>query len=569
MPSIGELNPKRLKSKIKKLKTEKKMIKSTLTLSLTAFLVLITFINCQEEKKKRVINFPKTDLAAENLIPKPLKIIPTNNGFALDQFTAIYTSENASGYEEVGEFLAEKIKEKTDLDLQVNVDEIPSLESVIYINQSDSTDLVGPEAYQLYITQDTIILNSNNAEGAFRGIQTLRQIIPETSNDTLAEYSIWTIPTGKIIDNPNFGYRGSMLDVARHFFSVEDVKKYIDLLAYYKYNVLHLHLSDDQGWRIEIKSWPKLTEVGGSTEVGGEAGGFYTQEDYKEIVAYAAQHYMTIVPEIDMPGHTNAASVSYPFLNGNGKTPKLYEGTLVGFSTFDTRKDTVYAFVDDVVREISAITPGPYFHIGGDESHVTKKKDYIHFMDKVVGIVKKYDKTPIGWNELATANVDSTSIAQFWGSKENADMAVGKGMKIIMSPAKKAYLDMQYDTESKHGLHWASYIPVDTAYIWTPETYEGIPLENILGIEAPLWSETISNIAELEYLAFPRAIGYSELSWSTEENRDWENYKVRLANQAPYLDRMNVKYYPSPLIDWKKSKYTYEEIKKEQTTSGH
>ena len=519
-------------------------------------------ISCTEAKKKRVLNFPKTDLSAENLIPRPLKVIPSEKGFALDEFTAIYTSGN-TGYEEVGKFLAKKIKAKTDLDVQVNVPEIPGREGIIYINQSDSMELDAPEAYQIYITPDSVILNSNTAEGAFRGVQTIRQLIPETSIDTLATYPVWGIPTGKIIDNPNFGYRGSMLDVARHFFSVDDVKKYIDLLAYYKYNVLHLHLTDDQGWRIEIKSWPKLTEIGGSTEVGGEAGGFFTQEDYEEIVDYAAKHYMTIVPEVDMPGHTNAASVSYPILNGNGKTPKLYEGTHVGFSTFDTRKDTVYAFIDDVVREISAITPGPYFHIGGDESHVTKKNDYIYFMDKVVDIVKKYDKIPVGWDELATANVDSTSVAQFWGSKENADLAVEKGMKVIMSPAKKAYLDMQYDTESKHGLHWAAYIPTDSAYTWAPEAYEGIPLKNILGVEAPLWSETISDIGELEYLAFPRAIGYSELSWSTQENRDWENFKVRLANQAPYLERMNVQFYRSPLIDWKKTKNTFEEIKKD------
>ncbi|AYN68707.1 beta-N-acetylhexosaminidase [Euzebyella marina] len=525
--------------------------------------VFIAFFSCETEKKKRVLNLPKTDLAMGDMIPMPKKVVATEKAFALDQFTAIYTSENAEGFPEIGTFLAEKIKGKTDLDLPVNVEEVNNREGVIYINLSDSLELDATEAYQLYVTPDSIILNSNTAEGAFRGVQTLRQIIPETSIDTVAEYKVWAIPTGKIIDNPVFEYRGSMLDVARHFFSVEDVKKYIDLLAYYKYNTLHLHLTDDQGWRIEIKSWPKLTEVGGSTEVGGESGGFFTQEDYTEIVNYAADRYIIVVPEVDMPGHTNAASVSYPFLNGNGKKVELYEGTHVGFSTFDTRKDTVYTFIDDVVREISAITPGPYFHMGGDESHVTKKNDYKYFVEKVEKIVKKHGKRMIGWDEIATTDIDSTAIAQFWSSKENADLAIKKGMKIIMSPAKKAYLDMQYDTLSKHGLHWAAYIPTDTAYIWTPEKYEGIPLENILGIEAPLWSETVSNIDEVEYLAFPRAIGYSELSWSTPENRNWENYKVRLANQAPFLDRMDVKYYPSPLIDWKKSKYTYEEIKKD------
>ncbi|MBT8264555.1 MAG: family 20 glycosylhydrolase, partial [Muriicola sp.] len=322
--------------------------------------------------------------------------------------------------------------------------------------------------------------------------------------------------------------------------------------------------TDDQGWRIEIKSWPKLTEIGGSTEVGGEAGGFFTQEDYKDIVAYAAKHYMTIIPEIDMPGHTNAASVSYPILNGNGKTPQLYEGTKVGFSTFDTRKDTVYAFIDDVIREVSEITPGPYIHIGGDESHVTKKPDYNYFVNKVEKIVQKYGKIMIGWDEVANADLDSTSIAQFWADKTNTITAAEKGMKIILSPASKAYLDMEYDTLSEYGLHWAGYIPVDTAYIWSPERYiESIPEELILGVGAPLWSETISNIEELEYLAFPRMIGYSELSWSIEENRDWESFRVRLANQTPYLDRMNVKYYESPRIDWKKSRHKYKEILKD------
>lgn len=526
-------------------------------------LAICALVACQQEKRK-MIEFPETDLTKENMIPMPKEVIPTNKAFGLDQYTAIYTSGNSGDFQEVGAFLADKIKAKTDLNLAVNQSDAGIVDRVIYINQADSSDFDNSEAYQLHIRPDSVILNASTAEGAFRGIQTLRQIIPESSNDTLSEYPIWPIPSGMIKDQPNFEYRGSMLDVSRHFFSVEDVKKYIDLLAYYKINVLHLHLSDDQGWRIEIKSWPKLTEVGGSTEVGGEAGGFFTQEDYKDLVAYAANHHMIIVPEIDMPGHTNAASVSYPFLNGNGKTPKLYEGTKVGFSTFDTRKDTVYSFIDDVVREISAITPGPYFHIGGDESHVTKKNDYNYFVNKVEKIVQKYGKRMIGWDEVVTAEVDSTSIAQLWASEENGRMAIEKNMKVILSPANRAYLDMKYDTLSEYGLHWAAYIPVDTAYIWNPEDYiKGIPREHILGVEAPLWSETISNIDELEYLAFPRVIGYSELSWTTEENRDWENYKVRLANQAPYLDRMNVKYYPSDKIDWAESKYTYKEILKD------
>lgn len=339
-----------------------------------------------------------------------------------------------------------------------------------------------------------------------------------------------------------------MLDVARHFFSVADVKRYIDLLAYYKINVLHLHLADDQGWRIEIKSWPRLTEVGGSTEVGGGPGGFYTQEEFSEIVAYATAHYITIVPEIDMPGHTNAASVSYPFLNGNGKELSLYTGTRVGFSTFDTHKDSVYEFIDDVIREITSLSPGPYFHIGGDESHVTKKDDYIYFMNRVEKIVQQYGKQMIGWDEITTADVDSTSVAQFWNHVENRDRAIHKNMKVIVSLASKAYLDMKYDSSSIHGLNWASHIPVDSAYLWNPEDYA--PQEHLLGIEAPLWSETIENFDQLTYLAFPRILGYAELGWTKAEKRNWAEYKDRLARQVPYLKRMNVNYYASPVIDW-------------------
>ncbi|WP_031427277.1 family 20 glycosylhydrolase [Flavimarina sp. Hel_I_48] len=533
---------------------------------LFAYLALIciplAFFSCKEEKEPRMLNLPKTDLAARDLIPKPAMVNATMTAFPLDRYTAVYTTSSAEDFENVGSFLAEKIKDITRLDLSINEDK-QDQESTIYIKKSDSIPAENKEGYQLKIGKDSIVLSAASAEGAFRGVQTLRQLIPLKSNDTLADYPIWPIASGSIEDAPFFEYRGAMLDVARHFFTLEEVKKYIDLLVYYKYNVLHLHLTDDQGWRIEIKSWPKLTEVGGITEVGDEPGGFYTQEDYKEIVDYAAKNYMMIVPEVDMPGHTNAASVAYPFLNGNGKTPEIYKGTKVGFSTFDTRKDTVYAFIDDVVREITALSPAPYFHIGGDESHATKKADYIYFVNKVEKIVQKYDKQMIGWDEIATADVDSTSISQFWSNAENARKAVDKNLKIIMSPANKAYLDMKYDLESEYGLNWAGYVPVDSAYIWKPEAYENIPLKSVMGIEAPLWSETVSNSNELEYLAFPRAIGFAELNWSKPENRDWENYKVRLGNQAPFLERMDVNYYPSPLIDWKTEKEQNEKIERD------
>ena len=518
--------------------------------SFLTFFISILILSCSQAPKK--IDYPKTDLGKAHLIPKPLKIVPTNSAFGLDTKTAIYTTQTDTDFEKVGQFLASEIASRLNLSIPVNAVGSDTIERIIYINQTEALDSDSPEAYQLYIKNDSVLLNARTAAGAFRGVQTLRQLIPEQSNDTLALQPMWLIPSGKIDDAPNFGYRGAMLDVARHFFTIDEVKRFIDQLAYYKFNALHMHLTDDQGWRLEIKSWPKLTEVGAQTEVGGGSGGFYTQEEFKGLVAYATERHIQIIPEVDMPGHTNAASFSYPILNGNGKKLSNYTGTKVGFSTFDAQKDTTYAFLDDVIREIAIISPSPYFHIGGDESHVTPKKDYIHFIEKVEKIVQKHGKKAIGWNEIAQADISPSTIGQLWNEPESAQKAAEKGSKIILSPAKKIYLDMKYDSLSKYGLHWAGYIPVDVAYNWNPETYlENVPIESILGIEAPLWSETIGNSDELEYLAFPRVIGYSELGWTPAEQRDWEDYKVRLVGQLPYLKRNNINFYPTKLVDWK------------------
>ncbi|MGB5315411.1 MAG: family 20 glycosylhydrolase [Robiginitalea sp.] len=522
---------------------------SKVSLPILLFLALGFLSGCSREPKLPELVLPETDLASAALIPKPVRVVNKPAAFPLDHHTAIFTEMGRDAFTGVGLFLSQEIQKTQNLAIPVNPDSSTDLFRGIYLIQTPGME---QEQYELAISSDSILLRSATAEGAFRGVQTLRQLIPHISNDTLAEYPVWVIPGGTIQDEPTFEYRGGMLDVARHFFDISDVKKYLDIMAYYKMNYLHLHLTDDQGWRIEITSWPKLTEIGGQTEVGGEAGGYYTQEAYKELVAYAGDRYITIVPEVDMPGHTNAASVSYPFLNGNGKTPKPYTGMRVGFSTLDTRKDTVYQFIDDVVREISALTPGPYFHIGGDESHATPKAEYEYFIKRVVPIVRKYGKIPIGWDEVGTVSLDADVVAQYWQQdKANVARAAEQGMKILMSPAKKAYLDMSYDSISKFGLHWAAYIPVDSAYTWSPETYSSeIPRAAILGVEAPLWSETISTIAELEYLAFPRLLGYAELGWTPPAERSWEDYKMRLIRQTPYFKRLDIQFYPSQRVPW-------------------
>ena len=510
--------------------------KALLSLFLGFSLVALFMLSCVTGK---VTNNPTQYLATAPLIPKPLQVIPATGEFQLHENMVIQLDDSRPELGLIGEYLVSKISDRTGISPSIKSFEIGPSSIYIIIKDLDSDH---PEAYELDITQNALYLSANTIEGAFRGIQTVLQLIDKNRDNQ------WFIPAGKIIDEPQFSYRGTMLDVSRHFFGVDYLKKYIDILAYYKINYFHLHLSDDQGWRIEIKSWPLLTEIGGSTEVGGGPGGFYTQEEFKEIVAYAASRYITIIPEIDMPGHTNAATASYPILNGNGITPQLYTGKKVGFSTFDTRSDTVYQFVDDVIRELSAISPGPYFHIGGDESHVTEDDDYVYFINRVEKIVQKYGKRMIGWTEVAQADLDSTSIAQYWVHPKKAEMAIEKNMNLILSPAEKTYLDMKYDSLSPFGYNWIGYISVKDAYDWNPEEY--FSTSHIMGIEAPLWSENFGTGDSLEFMAFPRLIGIAELGWTIQSHRNWDEYKQRLANQAFYLRRNNINFFASPYIDW-------------------
>jgi hexosaminidase len=359
-----------------------------------------------------------------------------------------------------------------------------------------------------------------------------------------------TLEAVHIVDRPRFAWRGAMLDVARHFFDVEDVKHYIDLLALYKMNRLHLHLADDQGWRIEIKSWPELAQRGGATEVGGGKAGYYTQQQYAELVAYAAERFITIVPEIDMPGHTNAGLSSYAELNCSGRAPEPYTGTEVGFSALCVEKDVTYRFIDDVVREIAALTPGPYFHAGGDEVKTLTADTYRQFIERVQQIVQAHGKQMIGWDEIAAARLLPTSIVQHW-RPEASKAQLAASPHLILSPADRAYLDMKYDDATVLGLRWAGLVPVRRSYDWDPATESGASPDKILGVEAPLWSETTATIRDVEYLALPRLAALAEVGWSPQGRRDWEGLKVRLGAQGPRWTALGLNFYRAPEIPWR------------------
>tara|TARA_B100000767_G_C19772593_1_gene540849 strand:- start:2938 stop:4467 length:1530 start_codon:yes stop_codon:yes gene_type:complete len=495
----------------------------------------LTFVHCEKQIETHLESFP--------LIPIASTMKETGNAFFIKSKTTLYFDDQDASLKRSATQLKSIWETQSMQELSFN-EGIPFMHSKIELVKRD---FESDEAYEIKISKKEIQISSLSEVGFFRAFTTLDQLL---RFQTLSSQNY--LPTGEISDMPKYGYRGAMLDVARHFFTLEEVKKYIDLLALYKINKLHLHLSDDQGWRIEIKSWPNLTNYGASTEVGGGPGGFYSQEEFKELVSYAQERFITIIPEIDLPGHTNAALASYPELNCNGKSPELYTGTEVGFSTLCADEEISFKFLDDVIREISEITPGPYFHLGGDESHVTKDEDYITFINRTQDMVLKYGKKVMGWDEIQKADLKPNSVAQYWANAKNAKTAIKKNAKILMSPAQYAYLDMQYDSLSPFGLHWASYISIKKAYDWIPDQLvDGIEEENIIGIEAPLWSETISNFEELSYLAFPRLLGYAEIGWSKTDQRNWDEYQNRLIEHGVLLDSLSINYYRSPKVAWK------------------
>lgn len=400
-------------------------------------------------------------------------------------------------------------------------------------------------AYLLNISPDGIGVTAADEAGVLNGALTLEQVIAFSPNTERGLF----IPCGTITDQPRFGYRSYMLDVARTFFDVETVKQVIDRIAPYKITHMHLHLSDDQGWRIEIKSWPKLTEIGGQTSVDGASPGFYTQEDYREIVAYAASRGITVVPEIDVPGHIHAALVAYPELSIDGEERELYTGTEVGFSTVDANKDVVYEWFDDVVREIAEMTPGKYFHLGGDESAVTPHDDYVKFVRRAQQIIKDNGKQPMGWDEVAIAGLAEGAVAQLWNHVEYAEIARNNGNKVLISPATRTYLDMKYDTASRIGYTWAAMIEVDSAYLWDPATFvPNVTDQDILGVEAPLWGETIRNLEDIDYLTFPRLLAIAEVGWTAQGKRDYPAFLKRLDAHQRWLKEQGIGTYDTRVL---------------------
>lgn len=431
------------------------------------------------------------------------------------------------------------------------------------------------ESYELAVDEASVTVTGADAAGLFYGVQTLGQLLARDGD-------AWTLPAVTIADAPRFAYRGVMLDVARHFHPVETVKAYIDHAASLKMNALHLHLTDDQGWRIELHSRPALTELASGTAVGGDAGGFYTKDDYRDIVEYAASRHMIVVPEIDMPGHTHAVGLAYPELaeapvisdhmreiirDYGGDEPVAgapYDGMAVGFSSLKIHEEATYEFVADVFGELAAMTPGPYLHFGGDESLSTSDEDFAAFVTRASAIIADLGKTPVAWHEAgATADIADTTIGQYWGfmtpqegAAERAQTFVDNGAQLILSPADAIYLDMKYPTGPSLGLTWANGpTSVERAYSWEPsDIVPGVEDADILGVEAPLWTETIRTAEDIDTMAFPRIAAAAEAAWSPatgeSELRTWESFRERVGALGPLWTSMGIGFHPSSEIPW-------------------
>ncbi|MGW2044314.1 beta-N-acetylhexosaminidase [Streptomyces sp. NPDC001858] len=485
------------------------------------------------------------------VVPAPASVSPGGSPYRITRSTQIRVDDSGE-VRRIGEYLADVLRPSTGYRLPVTTRD----DGGIRLRLAQGP--FGAEGYRLDSGRGGVTITAREPAGLFHGVQTLRQLLPAAVEKDSVQPGPWLVAGGTVQDAPRYAYRGAMLDVSRHFFTVAQVERYIDQLALYKVNKLHLHLSDDQGWRIAIDSWPRLAAHGGSTQVDGGPGGHYTKADYQRIVRYAASRFLEVVPEIDLPGHTNAALASYAELNRDGVAPPLYTGTDVGFSSLCVDKDVTYDFLDDVIRELAALTPGRYLHIGGDEANSTGHEDYVKFMDRVQPVVAEYGKTVMAWHQLTGATPAKGALVQYWGlddtgTEEKAQVveAAKNGTGIVLSPADRIYLDMKYTADTPLGQDWAGPVEVRRAYDWDPGAYlAGLPAAAVRGVEAPLWTETIVTGADLEYMVFPRLPGVAELGWSPAATHDWDAYKVRLAAQGPRWDALGISYYRSPQVPW-------------------
>ncbi len=521
------------------------------------------------------------------LIPQPVKIKLETGFFRFNPDTRI---ESQSKILDMADQLSTILSPAMGFYLKTGETGNQTDNKVVLVLQPGLLSSLGPEGYQLKITSSRVIIEAPEKAGVFYGMMTLCQLLPvEIYRDAPVGPIEWCVPCLKIEDYPRFSWRGMHLDVGRYFMPKEFVKKYIDLIALHKMNVFHWHLTEDQGWRIEIKKYPKLTEVGAwrnETVVGHAArskqydgkphGGFYTQDDIREIVAYAAERFVTIVPEIEMPGHCQAALAAYPELGNTGEQLSVHTTWGVNYNVFNVDESTI-SFLQDVLTEVLELFPGKFIHIGGDE--VPKKQwqenPKAQARMKELGLndehelqswfIKRMDtflaergRRLIGWDEILEGGLAPGATVMSWRGENGGIAAARSGHDVVMAPNSYTYFDHYQADPKNEPLAIGGFLPLKKVY-----NYEPVPAAltedeagHVLGAQAQIWTEYIPNPKQAEYMALPRMCALAEVVWSPVQQRDYASFTQRLELHVKRLDGLDVNYHPlqpEPVVigNWK------------------
>ncbi|MCU1454518.1 MAG: beta-N-acetylhexosaminidase [Acidimicrobiales bacterium] len=480
------------------------------------------------------------------VVPLPLEVLPAPGQFHLTAATTVAAVDDAAS--DAVALLRRRVAPLPSATAAAagRHDRPPSS---IVLTSDEADPALGPEGYRLRIGTERIEVVAGGHDGFLWAVQTLRQLMPPELGDAGVPPDGVAVPCASIHDAPRYPWRGAMLDVARHFFSPADVCSVTELLAAYKLNRLHLHLTDDQGWRIEVRAHPELATVGGQTAVDGGPGGAYTQADLTAIVEHARRLGVTVVPEVDVPGHTNAALSALGWLSCDGEPRPPYTGTHVGFSSLCVEEERTYGWLDDVIGELAALTPGAWIHLGGDESAATDAEAYRGFVTRALDLVRAHGKVPVGWGEIGAAELGGPTVVQHWFDPRPTLAAAAQGAGIVLSPADRTYLDQKYDESTPVGVTWMGAITTERAYAWDPaRSIEGLDPDRILGIEAPLWTETISTRAEVERMLVPRLPALAEVAWTSEASREWRSFAARLAGHRGRWDADGIAWTADPSV---------------------
>ena len=516
---------------------------------------------------------------ATNIIPQPVSVEMNDGAFQLSAKTIIAADTTNPEIKNIAVQLKKAIDSATGYNVSIlNRDIAQNSHTITLLIDSDKTSYKKKEGYFLTVSEEQIHLKSPTSVGLFYGMQSLLQLLPaqiyQTDYTLVPQDTKWTIPAVTIKDYPRFAYRGMHLDVSRHFFPVSFVKKYIDLLAMHKMNRFHWHLTEDQGWRIEIKKYPKLTEVGAwrdSTLVGrhgksqiydGERyGGYYSQEEVREIVAYAKKKHITIIPEIEMPGHATAALAAYPELGCEPNKDYQVQTTWGIFEDIYCPSEKTFTFLEDVLTEVMELFPSEYIHIGGDEAPKKAWKNselaqqviereglknehelQSYFITRMEKFLNKNGRHIIGWDEILEGGLAPNATVMSWRGIAGGIKAAKQGHDVIMTPNSHLYLDYYQAPPESEPLAIGGYIPLQKTYNYepVPDTLTREQAKYILGAQGNVWTEYIHSGNKVEYMAYPRASALSEVVWSPKSSRNWDDFLRRLQTQFKRFEVLEV-----------------------------